>query len=202
MTEKLWVPVTDWIANRGFKPGLFASTQVECLFRDGDCLSFVIGDCAYDDNWYLEDDSADILMYRVLEDRAGWVVPTLQARVATREEPGKEVELVAFDGASVCYRRSGGGYCWVDALTGRALLSEPGGYDLIPYAPKPKTVWDLKDGDYCYLIQPDGKIYNAYWDGEIFSNNARDAGNITITREEAEARVAKWREEALKTKGE
>lgn len=66
--------------------------------------------------------------------------------------------------------------------------------------PNPKTVWDLKDGDshYYYWIDGLGKVKEEYiWRDESADPNARDVGNVYLTKEEAEKEVERRKVETL-----
>ena len=60
---------------------------------------------------------------------------------------------------------------------------------LEPYAEKPKSVWDLKEGEECYWLTLTGHIYNGIWDGSGLSIGIRDTGGCFLTREEAENEI-------------
>lgn len=55
----------------------------------------------------------------------------------------------------------------------------------------PKTVWDLEDGDECFYIDAHGFIGLQHWSFGSWYVNARECGNISISREEAEKEVAR-----------
>lgn len=57
---------------------------------------------------------------------------------------------------------------------------------LEPYIEKPKSVWDLKEGEECYWLTLTGNIYNGIWDGSGLSIGIRDTGGCFLTRKEAE----------------
>lgn len=55
--------------------------------------------------------------------------------------------------------------------------------------PKPKTVWDLKEGDTYYRVDTFGSVNSYKWSGnggDYYDHIARNIGNIFLTREEAE----------------
>lgn len=54
------------------------------------------------------------------------------------------------------------------------------------YIEKPKTVWDLKKGDYYFIANINGEVYEVHWDGMDFAKSWRDLGNCFSTKEEAE----------------
>ena len=66
---------------------------------------------------------------------------------------------------------------------------------------KPKTIWDLKIGDYekYYCIDSDGTIVQHMFD-ESFDEVNRDRGNAFLTREEAEFELERRRIEAIMKK--
>lgn len=61
---------------------------------------------------------------------------------------------------------------------------------LTPYVEKPKTVWDLKEGDTYYLIDFTGDVIEANWLGYWLDydndKRSRKIGNCFSTKEEAE----------------
>lgn len=58
---------------------------------------------------------------------------------------------------------------------------------LEPYIEKPKTVWDLKEGDTYYSIYGDGNVSSEKkWFDDDYENNYRKIGNVFLTKEEAE----------------
>lgn len=56
---------------------------------------------------------------------------------------------------------------------------------LEPYTEKPKSVWDLKEGDTYYVICGYGEVLETTWKYNIDSNS-RKIGNAFLTKEEAE----------------
>lgn len=66
---------------------------------------------------------------------------------------------------------------------------------------KPKTIWDLKIGDYekYYCIDSDGTVVQHMFD-ESFDEVNRDRGNAFLTREEAEFELERRRIEAIMKK--
>lgn len=58
---------------------------------------------------------------------------------------------------------------------------------LTPYIKKPKSVWDLKEGDTYYLIVGDGKVTEPTWG--CCDKKLREIGNTFLTKEEAEFEV-------------
>ena len=61
--------------------------------------------------------------------------------------------------------------------------------------PKPKTVWDLKEGDTIFIITCDGFIEDDKWYGCF--DDERDNGNIFLTYEDAEKDVERRKIETL-----
>lgn len=65
---------------------------------------------------------------------------------------------------------------------------------LEPYVEKPKTVWDLKEGDTYYSIYGNGNVSSEKkWFDDDYENNYREIGNVFLTREEAEFEVERRR---------
>lgn len=60
--------------------------------------------------------------------------------------------------------------------------------ELEPYIEKPKSVWDLKEGDTYYVISGYGEVLETTWKYNIDSNS-RKIGNAFLTKEEAEFEV-------------
>lgn len=60
--------------------------------------------------------------------------------------------------------------------------------NLKPYIEKPKSVWDLKEGDTYYVISGYGEVLETTWKYNIDSNS-RKIGNAFLTKEEAEFEV-------------
>lgn len=57
------------------------------------------------------------------------------------------------------------------------------------YVEKPKSVWELKDGDECFSIIANGKVLSGTWHNWTVKLENRKAGNVFLTREEAEFEV-------------
>lgn len=56
--------------------------------------------------------------------------------------------------------------------------------------PKPKTVWNLKNGDrYYWYIDSNGNVYNETWKNDAIDNGRRNNGNCFLTKEDAEFEV-------------
>lgn len=65
---------------------------------------------------------------------------------------------------------------------------------LEPYIEKPKTVWDLKEGETYYSIYGNGNVSSEKkWFDDDYENNYREIGNTFLTREEAEFEVERRR---------
>lgn len=65
---------------------------------------------------------------------------------------------------------------------------------LEPYTEKPKSVWDLKEGDTYYSIYGNGNVSSEEkWFDNDYENNYREIGNVFLTREEAEFEVERRR---------
>lgn len=68
-----------------------------------------------------------------------------------------------------------------------AFYTEP---YLDPYVEKPKTIWDLKEGDTYYSIYGNGNVSSEEkWFDDDYENHYREIGNVFLTREEAEFEV-------------
>ena len=52
--------------------------------------------------------------------------------------------------------------------------------------PKPKTIWDLKDGDKYFYIDSVGGFPNMTWNNDEYDVLIRNQGNVFLTKEEAE----------------
>ena len=67
--------------------------------------------------------------------------------------------------------------------------------------PKPKSVWDLEDGDEHAWVDGLGKVKDNYlWRDESSDSMARDVGNIFLTKEEAEKDIERRKVETLMLK--
>lgn len=72
-----------------------------------------------------------------------------------------------------------------------AFYTEP---YLDPYVEKPKSVWDLKEGDTYYSIYGNGNVSSEEkWFDDDYENHYREIGNVFLTREEAEFEVERRR---------
>ena len=67
---------------------------------------------------------------------------------------------------------------------------------LAPYVEKPKTVWDLKEGDTYYTVDIDGSVIKERWRDEDYEKSYRNSGNVFLTEEEAEFEVERRKVEA------
>ncbi len=60
----------------------------------------------------------------------------------------------------------------------------------IEEAKKPKTIWDLEKNDEYYWVSGAGEAKRDFWFGGVFFEKARrDAGNVFLTKQEAEDEV-------------
>lgn len=66
--------------------------------------------------------------------------------------------------------------------------------------PKPKTVWNLKNGDKCYIISNFGKVERITWNDDEFDLSRRKCGNALLTEEEAEFELERRRCESIMLK--
>ena len=65
---------------------------------------------------------------------------------------------------------------------------------LEPYIEKPKSVWELKEGDKYYSIYGNGNVSSEKkWFDDEYENNYREIGNVFLTKEEAEFEVERRR---------
>lgn len=61
---------------------------------------------------------------------------------------------------------------------------------LEPYIEKPKSVWNLKEGDTYYSIYGNGNVSSEKkWFDDDYENNYREIGNVFLTNEEAKFEV-------------
>ena len=61
---------------------------------------------------------------------------------------------------------------------------------LEPYTEKPKSVWNLKEGDTYYSIYGNGNVSSEEkWFDNDYENNYREIGNVFLTNEEAKFEV-------------
>lgn len=71
--------------------------------------------------------------------------------------------------------------------------------NLLDMSKKPKTVWDLKDGDAFWLVTDCGNVCKDTWDGCYIDVGRRNQGIVFLTEEEAEFE-AKRREVVTKVR--
>ncbi|MDX8416573.1 hypothetical protein [Absicoccus intestinalis] len=64
------------------------------------------------------------------------------------------------------------------------------------YIDKPKTVWELQDGDACYFINVNGSVLPGPWDGNPLQIGSREICNVFLTKDEAETEVERRKIEA------
>lgn len=78
---------------------------------------------------------------------------------------------------------------WYDVSYDGETLIKTESY-LEPYVEKPKTIWDVKEGDEFYFIAFDGDILSGKWVDAI---EYRESGNVFLTLQEAETELEKRR---------
>lgn len=66
--------------------------------------------------------------------------------------------------------------------------------------PKPKSVWDLKDGDEYWCVCTNGKVDAYSWVDCLIDKNVRNSGNCFLTEEEAEFELERRKCEAIMLK--
>ena len=66
--------------------------------------------------------------------------------------------------------------------------------------PKPKTFWDLKDGDGYWYINTINNISYDIWNGNAWDLIVRESGNVFLTKEEAEFELERRKCEAIMLK--
>ena len=155
--EKI-VPVTGWIRNEGKVPELPDGTVVECLFVGVSdyTMRFVIGS-PEPIHWY------NAVVYRVLADRTGWVIPTLEAKMQMRGGASVTINSLFKKGnetlvLGTCDRDCI--YLW-SAKTGK-LYTGSHRYDnyidndLVPLQ-EPKEI----EVDDCVYVSKEGKLYQS-----------------------------------------
>lgn len=78
-----------------------------------------------------------------------------------------------------------------DGFTEESYLDQ---FVLDAYIEKPKSVWDLKEGDTYYSIYGNGNVSSEKkWFDDDYENNYREIGNTFLTKEEAEFEVERRR---------
>jgi hypothetical protein len=157
--KPIWAPTSEWKINTGSEPNLPADTMIECaLWRGYDYEPSKIMTFAESMRCH-SGDVTIIIMYRTVEDRSDWVVPTLDAKVSQKTDPKYQVRLLAFSGDEVAYENRAGRRNWVNAKTGAAVYpmnSEE--CDLVPLVEQ-KTVtierWvNVYENDYVSVDYP------------------------------------------------
>lgn len=87
----------------------------------------------------------------------------------------------------------------IQAKYGEYLVDEDKLKELL-VKPKPKTVWDLKDGNGCSYINTISNIYYDTWNGDAWDLRVRENGNLFLTKEEAEFELERRKCEAIMLK--
>lgn len=87
----------------------------------------------------------------------------------------------------------------IQAKYGECLVDEDKLKELL-VKPKPKTVWDLKDGDEYWHINTISNIYYDTWNGDAWDLRVRENGNLFLTKEEAEFELERRKCEAIMLK--
>lgn len=87
----------------------------------------------------------------------------------------------------------------IQAKYGEYLVDEDKLKELL-VKPKPKTVWDLKDGNGYSYINTISNIYYDTWNGDAWDLRVRENGNVFLTKEEAEFEVERRKCEAIMLK--
>ena len=87
----------------------------------------------------------------------------------------------------------------IQAKYGECLVDEDKLKELL-VKPKPKTVWDLKDGNGYSYINTISNIYYDTWNGDAWDLRVRENGNLFLTKEEAEFELERRKCEAIMLK--
>lgn len=87
----------------------------------------------------------------------------------------------------------------IQAKYGEYLVDEDKLKELL-VKPKPKTVWDLKDGNGYSYINTISNIYYDIWNGDTRDLRVRENGNLFLTKEEAEFELERRKCEAIMLK--
>lgn len=87
----------------------------------------------------------------------------------------------------------------IQAKYGEYLVDEDKLKELL-VKPKPKTVWDLKDGDRYWYINTINNISYDTWTKDAWDLTVRESGNIFLTKEEAEFELERRKCEAIMLK--
>lgn len=84
----------------------------------------------------------------------------------------------------------------IQAKYGEYLVDEKKLKELL-VKPKPKTVWELKDGDEYLAIDTISNINYVTWNGDAWDLAIRENGNAFLTKEEAEFELERRKCEAI-----
>lgn len=87
----------------------------------------------------------------------------------------------------------------IQAKYGEYLVDEDKLKELL-VKPKPKTVWDLENGDTYYFIETNGGVYSCYWLADEVDLRRRERGNVFLTEKEAEFEVERQKCESIMLK--
>lgn len=87
----------------------------------------------------------------------------------------------------------------IQAKYGEYLVDEKKLKELL-VKPKPKTVWDLENGDTYYFINSNGAVYACRWVADEEDLSRREFGNAFLTKEEAEFELERRKCEAIMLK--
>ena len=87
----------------------------------------------------------------------------------------------------------------IQAKYGEYLVDEDKLKELL-VKPKPKTVWDLKDGNGYSYINTISNIYYDTWNGDAWDLRVRESGNIFLTYDEAKFELERRKCEAIMLK--
>ena len=87
----------------------------------------------------------------------------------------------------------------IQAKYGEYLVDEKKLKELL-VKPKPKTVWDLKDGNGYSYINTISNIYYDTWNGDAWDLRVRENGNVFLTKKEAEFELERRKCEAIMLK--
>lgn len=99
--------------------------------------------------------------------------------------------------------------CWV-GIDGQLLTQDEDSHVIMVYASRtmqkfpniladwfeeipeePKTVWDLKEGDECWILSVDLELLQVEWRNTPCDNHSRELGLIYLTKEELERELAR-----------
>ena len=87
----------------------------------------------------------------------------------------------------------------IESKYGEYLVDEDKLKELL-VKPKPKTFWDLKDGDGYWYIDTVNNINYVTWKGDAWDLATRESGNAFLTKEEAQFELERRRCEAIMLK--